>query len=75
MRIAKPMLLVTTPIGVVGGLVEAYRLAGGLVIVMVAMVGVIGAAIAGVVGIIRSERKAAAQSVAAVAAHEEAYHE
>jgi hypothetical protein len=71
MRIAKPMLLVTTPIGVIGGLAEAYRLAGGLVIVMAAMVGVIGAAIAGVVGIIRSERDAAAPTADVAMPHKE----
>jgi hypothetical protein len=38
MRIAKPILLVSTPIGVIGGLVEGYRMAGGLVFIMVAMV-------------------------------------
>jgi hypothetical protein len=75
MRIAKPILLVTTPIGVIGGLAEAYRLAGGLVIVMAAMVGVIGAAIAGVVGMIRSERDAATRLPAAAALHEETGHE
>ena len=32
MKIAKPILLVTTPLGVVWGLVEAYRMAGGLVL-------------------------------------------
>jgi hypothetical protein len=30
MRIAKPTLLVSTPIGVAGGLLEGFRLAGGL---------------------------------------------
>ena len=32
MRIAKPLLLVTTPIGVAAGLYEGWRLAGGLVL-------------------------------------------
>jgi len=43
------MLLVLTPIGVAGGLYEAYRLAGGLVVLMAAMVALVGVAIATVV--------------------------
>jgi hypothetical protein len=58
MRIAKPLLLVSTPIGVVWGLLEAYRLAGGLVILMAAMVGTMAAAAGSVVAIIRRERAA-----------------
>ena len=58
MRIAKPLLLVSTPIGVAWGLVEAYRLAGGLVILMAAMVGTMAAAAGSVVAIIRRERAA-----------------
>jgi hypothetical protein len=56
MRIAKPLLLVSTPVGVVWGLLEAYRLAGGLVILMAAMVGTMAAAAGTVVAIIRRER-------------------
>ena len=55
MRIGKPLLLITTPIGVAGGLYEAHRLAGGLVFLMVAMLMVISAAIATVVLTIRRE--------------------
>lgn len=58
LRIAKPLLLVTTPIGVAFGLYEAHRLAGGLVILMAAMVAVIGVAMASVVRTIRRERNA-----------------
>jgi hypothetical protein len=58
MRIAKPLLLVSTPIGVVWGLVEAYRLAGGLVILMAALVGTMSTAAGSVVAIIRRERAA-----------------
>ncbi len=58
MRIAKPLLLFTTPIGLAYGLYEGYRLAGGLVIVMVAMIGVIAAAMGSVVMTIRRERAA-----------------
>ena len=45
MKIAKPLLLVTTPIGVAYGLYEGWRLAGGLVFIMAAMIGVIAVAI------------------------------
>ncbi len=57
MRIAKPILLVSTPIGVVGGLIEAYRMAGGLVVIMATMVILIGAAMAGLVGVARREQQ------------------
>jgi hypothetical protein len=52
------MLLVTTPLGVGWGLYEAYRLAGGLVLLMAAMVGVIGAGCATVVATVRREAAA-----------------
>jgi hypothetical protein len=58
MKIAKPLLLTTTPLGVAGGLFEAYRLAGGLVILMAAMMGVIGAGMATVVVAVRREKAA-----------------
>jgi hypothetical protein len=58
MRIAKPLLLVTTPIGVAIGLYEAHRLAGGLVVIMAAMVLVIAVAMASVIRTIRREREA-----------------
>ena len=32
MKIAKPLLLVSTPLGIITGLIEAYRLVGGLAI-------------------------------------------
>jgi hypothetical protein len=57
MKIAKPMLIVLTPIGVIGGVREAYRLAGGLVFLMLAMLGVIAVAIASIVLTIRRERE------------------
>jgi hypothetical protein len=59
MRIAKPLLLVTTPVGVLWGLFEAYRLAGGLVLLMAAMMGVVGAGIGTVVLTARREQAAA----------------
>lgn len=57
MRIAKPLLLVLTPIGVVGGLLEAYRLAGGMVVIMIMMLLVVGTGIGSVVFTIRRERR------------------
>jgi hypothetical protein len=58
MRIAKPLLLVSTPLGVAWGLLEAYRLAGGLVILMAAMVGTLAAAASTIVAAVRRERAA-----------------
>jgi hypothetical protein len=60
MRIAKPILLVATPLGVAGGLYEGYRLAGGLVFLMAVLIGFIGVAIGTVVVTIRRERAAEA---------------
>lgn len=57
MKIAKPLLLITTPIGLAFGLYEAHRLAGGLVFIMAAMVAVIGVAMASVVMTIRREKR------------------
>ncbi|MBS0366112.1 MAG: hypothetical protein JSR67_09845 [Proteobacteria bacterium] len=57
MRIAKPILLVTTPVGVIGGLAEAYHLAGGLVILMAAMIALLGTAAATVILTIRREQR------------------
>ena len=56
MRIAKPLLLVITPIGVIGGLWEAYRLAGGLVFLMAAMLVTMSCALGMVVYTIRREK-------------------
>lgn len=58
MRIAKPMLLVTTPLGVVGAIYEAYRLAGGLVFLMVALMSLIAVAFGTLVMTIRREKAA-----------------
>ena len=57
MKIAKPLLLITTPIGLAWGLYEAHRLAGGLVFLMAALIAVMGVAMASVVMTIRRERK------------------
>lgn len=60
MRIAKPLLLVTTPLGVAGAIYEAYRLAGGLVFLMVALLLLIGVAMSSLVLTIRREAQVAA---------------
>lgn len=58
MRIAKPILLVTTPIGLIDGFYECYKLAGGLVFLMVALVGGLGVAMATVIATVRREGSA-----------------
>ena len=57
MRIAKPLLLVTTPLGVAGAIYEAYRLAGGLVFLMVALMLLVGVAMGSLVMTIRREAR------------------
>ena len=57
MKIAKPLLLITTPIGLIDGFYECYKLAGGLLFLMVAMVGVMVVALASVVATIRREER------------------
>jgi hypothetical protein len=42
MRIAGPILLVTTPVGVAWGLYEAWRFGPALAVLMAAMVAVVG---------------------------------
>jgi hypothetical protein len=56
MRIAKPLLLITTPIGVVFGVQEAFRLAGSLAVLMIALLLMIGTAFAILVHTIRKEQ-------------------
>jgi hypothetical protein len=58
MQLSKRILMVTTPLGVLLGLFEAYRLAGGMVIVMAAMVGLLAVAASSVVLTIRREQRA-----------------
>jgi len=58
MRIAKPLLLITTPIGLVDGFYECYKLAGGLIFLMACMVGVLAVGAASVVVTIRREERA-----------------
>lgn len=57
MRIARPILLVSTPIGVVLGLREAWRLAGpAMAVLMAAMLAVVGGFVWMTVRTIRRER-------------------
>jgi hypothetical protein len=60
MRIAKPLLVVATPLGLADGFYECYRLAGGLLFLMVAMVGVMVVALVSVVATIRREERQSA---------------
>jgi hypothetical protein len=57
MKIAKPLLLASTPLGIVTGLIEAYRMVGGLAILMFAMMAMLGVAAASIVFTIRKEKK------------------
>jgi hypothetical protein len=57
MRIARPILLVSTPIGVIFGLHEAWRLAGPrMMLLMAAMLAVVGGFMWMTVRTIRKER-------------------
>jgi hypothetical protein len=74
MRIAKPMLLITTPFGLGFGIYEGYRLAGGLVFLMIALISLISVAMATVVATVRREKREeeAAKAQATVKAPEPA---
>lgn len=61
MRIAKPILLVSTPVGVAWGLYEAWRVGWWLAALMAAMLAVLGAFSAMTVRRIVSERRAVAR--------------
>ena len=57
MRIARPILLVSTPVGVVFGLREAWRIAGpGMAVLMALLLAVVSAFIWMTVRTIRKER-------------------
>jgi hypothetical protein len=58
MKTAKPLLLVSTPVGLALGLYEAWELIGGLVFLMAVMIGALGVAIGSVVTTIRREQRA-----------------
>jgi len=58
MRIAKPLLLVTTPVGVAFGLREAWRLAGPRMMVLMAlMLAVVGLLVWWTVRTVRRESR------------------
>ena len=57
MKIGKPLLLITTPIGLAIGLYEGWRLAGGLVFVMATFIAFLGFAFLTIVLTIRRERR------------------
>jgi len=63
-KIAKPLLLITTPLGLLDGFVECYRLAPGLLFLMAAMVGVVAVGFGTVIATIRRESRAAALTAA-----------
>ena len=65
MRIAKPILLIGTPIGVIGGLNEACHFSPGLAFLMAGLIGMMGFAVAGVVATVRREQAEEAARVAA----------
>lgn len=58
MRLAKPILLTATPLGVAGGLWEAWKISPGLAFLMAVMMAVMGAAIGGIVLTVRREQAA-----------------
>lgn len=60
MRIAKPLLLVTTPPAMLVGVHEAFRLAGGLAFLMIALILMMCAAVGMLVMTIRKEQRALA---------------
>jgi phage shock protein PspC (stress-responsive transcriptional regulator) len=61
MRIAKPMLLVSTPIGVIWGVCVAYQMKPWLAWLMLVLLAVVGAFIAYTVAVIRREKIQASQ--------------
>ncbi len=57
MRIARPMLLVSTPVGVAWGLYEAWRFGPPLAVLMAAMLCVVGGLVGyTVIRILREQR-------------------
>jgi predicted MFS family arabinose efflux permease len=60
-KIGKPRLLITTPIGLAIGLYEGWRLAGGLVFVMATFIAFLGFAFLTVVLTIRREKRQEAE--------------
>ncbi len=69
MKIGKPLILVITPLGVIGGLREAYRINPGLAFLMFSLLLMISAAVGMLVHTIYKEKQAAAKVVASSAGH------
>ncbi|MEP7313363.1 MAG: hypothetical protein ABI859_12325 [Pseudomonadota bacterium] len=57
MRIAKPILLVSTPLGLCIGIYEAWELAGGLVVLLFMLIAMFGVAMLTVVSTVRREAR------------------
>ena len=57
MRIAKPLLLVSTPVGVIWGLIVAYRMKPWLAWLMLCLITVISIFIGYTVAVIRREQR------------------
>jgi hypothetical protein len=62
MRFSSVMLMVLTPVGVAIGLHEAWRLAGGLVVLMAAQLLVLSLVAVGIVRTVRREAAASKKS-------------
>ena len=60
MRIAKPLLLVTTPVGVAGGLYTAYQFSPGLAFLMGGLMALVGCGVGTLVLMVREEQAAEA---------------
>jgi len=61
MRIAKPLLLVSTPIGVLFGVIEAWRVGAWLGTLMLVLIGVIAGFALLTVRVIRADRNRSEQ--------------
>lgn len=60
MRIAKPLLLVSTPVGVAGGVYSAYQFSPGLAFLMGGLIALVGCGVGTLVLVIREEQAAEA---------------
>jgi hypothetical protein len=70
MRIGKPLILLITPLGVIGGLREAYRINPGLAFLMFSLLMMISAAVGMLVLTVYKEKKAAAEAAAPSIKHQ-----
>ena len=66
MRIAKPLLLIITPLGVAGGLYEAHRVGSGLLIMLIALFALLSF---GLIYIVRTIRREQADEQRKAASH------